>query len=70
MTGVTAAVLATIVLRRHFPTLRWLWLIPTLRLAAGTTSIDFVWGVVHDTVMRMLLLSYLISIWAVLLTRL
>jgi len=70
MTGAAAAVLATVVLRRHFHTFRWSWLIPALGLAAGITNAGFVWGTVHGTVMRVLLLFYLTPFWTALLARL
>ena len=70
MTGAAAAVLAAVVLRRHFPTFQWSWVIPALGLAAGITNAGFVWGTVHGTVMRVLLLFYLTPVWTALLARL
>jgi drug/metabolite transporter (DMT)-like permease len=70
MTGAAAAVLAAVVLRRHFSTFQWSWLIPALGLAAGITNAGFVWGTVHGTVMRVLLLFYLTPVWTALLARL
>ena len=70
MTGAAAAVLAAVVLRRHFSTFQWSWLIPALGVAAGITNAGFVWGTVHGTVMRVLLLFYLTPVWTALLARL
>ncbi|MCO5398935.1 DMT family transporter [Ralstonia soli] len=70
LTGAAAAVLAAVVLRRHFPTFQWSWLIPALGLAAGVTNAGFVWGTVHGMVMRVLLLFYLTPVWTALLARL
>ncbi|MCO5412592.1 MULTISPECIES: DMT family transporter [Ralstonia] len=70
MTGAAAAVLAAVVLRRHFSTFQWSWLIPALGIAAGITNAGFVWGTVHGTVMRVLLLFYLTPVWTALLARL
>ncbi|KHK58429.1 hypothetical protein PI87_01305 [Ralstonia sp. A12] len=69
VTGAVAAVLAAVVLRRHFPTFQWSWLIPALGLAAGITNAGFVWGTVHGTIMRVLLLFYLTPVWTALLAR-
>lgn len=59
MTGAAATIVAAVALRRHFHTFRWSWLIPALGLVAGVTNAGFVWGTVHGTVMRVLLLFYL-----------
>ena len=70
MTGACAAVLAAVVLRRHFRTFQWSWVILALGVAAGVTNAGFVWGTVHGTVMRVLLLFYLTPVWTALLARL
>ncbi|WP_197338713.1 DMT family transporter [Ralstonia solanacearum] len=70
MTGAAAAIVAAVALRRHFHTFRWSWLIPALGLAAGVTNAGFVWGTVHGTIMRVLLLFYLTPLWTALLARL
>ena len=70
MTGAVAAVLAAVVLRRHFRTFQWSWVILALGLAAGITNAGFVWGTVHGMVMRVLLLFYLTPVWTALLARL
>ncbi|MHA6822081.1 DMT family transporter [Ralstonia pseudosolanacearum] len=70
MTGAAAAIVAAVALRRHFHTFRWSWLIPALGLVAGVTNAGFVWGAVHGTVMRVLLLFYLTPLWTALLARL
>ncbi|MDE2204877.1 MAG: EamA family transporter [Burkholderiaceae bacterium] len=69
LTGAAAAVLAAVALRRHFATFQWSWVIPALGLAAGVTNAGFVWGTVHGTVMRVLLLFYLTPVWTALLAR-
>jgi len=68
-TGAVAAVLAAVLLRRHFRTFQWSWVILALALAAGVTNAGFVWGTVHGTVMRVLLLFYLTPVWTALLAR-
>jgi len=51
---------------RHLARSRWLWL---LALATGLTNASFNWGVTIGEVVRVVLLFYLMPVWAVLLAR-
>jgi drug/metabolite transporter (DMT)-like permease len=59
-----AACLCVLLLRRRaISTISWHWLLVALGLAAGMTSVGFVWGAIHGQVMRVLLLFYLTPAW-------
>ncbi|SAK53874.1 DMT family transporter [Caballeronia ptereochthonis] len=62
-TSGAACVFVLLVKRRSISTLSWHWLLVALGVAAGVTSIGFVWGAIHGQVMRVLLLFYLTPAW-------
>ena len=59
-----AACLFVLLLKhRSISTVSWHWLLVALGVAAGVTSVGFVWGAIHGQVMRVLLLFYLTPAW-------
>ncbi|WP_250492269.1 DMT family transporter [Caballeronia sp. GAWG1-1] len=62
-TSAVACLFVLLFRHRSIKSLSWHWLLFALGLAAGVTSIGFVWGAIHGQVMRVLLLFYLTPAW-------
>ncbi|WP_250472145.1 DMT family transporter [Caballeronia sp. GAFFF1] len=62
-TSGAACLFVLLLKRRSIRTVSWHWLLACLGLAAGVTSVGFVWGAIHGQVMRVLLLFYLTPAW-------
>lgn len=62
-TSGAACLFVLLLKRRSIRTVSWHWLLACLGVAAGVTSVGFVWGAIHGQVMRVLLLFYLTPAW-------